>query len=358
MLQIQNISKNYNDAPLLRDISFDVADGEIVCLLGPSGTGKTTLLRIVAGLENADAGRVVFDGNDLKNVPPHARGFGLMFQDLALFPHKNVFENVAFGLRMQNASAHEIATRVHKTLELVGLDAAVFAKRDVNHLSGGEQQRVALARTLAPRPRFIMFDEPLGALDRLLRQELANELRALLKRLGLTALYVTHDQDEAFALADRLILLHRGKIQQSGTPLELYTQPTSAFVARFMGLNNLVEIRELETSELETGDWKLRARTEVGVFEIAKERAGKENEFVLPRPRAIERVVEHSARAENVLRGKIVGTQWRGGHQQIVVETRAGKFFFEWDGAVELNRERFFELDAREIQFIAQGEKT
>jgi len=358
MLQIQNISKNYDAAPLLRGISFDVADGEIVCLLGPSGTGKTTLLRIIAGLEDADAGRVVFDGNDLKNAPPHERGFGMMFQDLALFPHKNVFQNVAFGLRMKNVAPNEIATRVKEALELVGLDSRKFAARDVNNLSGGEQQRVALARTLAPRPRLIMFDEPLGALDRILREELVSELRALLKRLQMTALYVTHDQDEAFAIADRLILLHRGQIQQSGTPLELYAHPANAFVARFMGLNNLVETGELETRELETGDWRLAAKTELGIFEIAKERVGKENEFVLLRPRAIERVVDNTTRAENVLRGKIVETQWRGGHQQIVVETRAGNFILEWDGAVELQREQFFELNANEIQFIAGGEKT
>ena len=352
MLQIQNISKNYNHAPLLRDISFDVAAGEIVCVLGPSGTGKTTLLRIIAGLENADAGRIVFEGNDLQNVPPHERGFGMMFQDLALFPHKNVFENVAFGLRMKNVSANEIAARVNESLELVGLDAKRFAKRDVNTLSGGEQQRVALARTVAPRPRLVMFDEPLGALDRILREELTNEVRALLKRLGMTALYVTHDQDEAFAIADRLIILNAGHIQQMGAPIEIYQQPANEFVARFLGLTNVLEIKSWM---LDVGNSTARAETDIGIFAISKERAGKENEFVLLRPHAVERIVEKTERIENVLRGKIVETQWRGGHQQIVIETRGEHFVFEWNDRIKLHQEIFLELKASEIQFLHGG---
>lgn len=353
LLQVVDISKEYDGAPLLRDISFDVAAGELLCLLGPSGTGKTTLLRIIAGLEDADAGRVVLEGKDLKNVPPHERGFGMMFQDLALFPHRSVFENVAFGLRMKNASASEIKTRVNETLELVGLDAARFARRDVNHLSGGEQQRVALARTLAPRPRLVMFDEPLGALDRILREDLVNELRHLLKRLGMTAVYVTHDQDEAFAIADRLVLLNEGRIQQMGTPLELYQHPANAFVARFMGLTNLVEIKELEIRELEIGELEARAVTEVGVFAIKTERRSLDAErFVLLGPRAVERVVESSERRENVVRGRMMETVWRGGHQWIVLETRAQTFGFEWDEPVTVGRDVVLELDPAEITLL------
>lgn len=357
-LQFIGISKLYDGAPLLHDISFDVAAGELLCLLGPSGTGKTTLLRIIAGLEEADAGRVLLEGKDMKNVPPHERGFGMMFQDLALFPHRSVFENVAFGLRMKNASEPEIKTRVNETLELVGLDAARFARRDVNHLSGGEQQRVALARTLAPRPRLVMFDEPLGALDRILREDLVNELRHLLKRLHMTALYVTHDQDEAFAIADRLALLNEGRIQQIGTPLELYQHPANAFVARFMGLTNLVELRDLElgaikNSALESGLVEARAVTEVGVFVITTQRGSSEGKgFVLIGPRAIERVVESSARGENVLHGRIVETPWRGGHQWVVLETRAQMLSFEWDEAVTVGRDVVLELDAAEIAFL------
>ncbi len=346
LLALVGISKNYNAAPLLRDISFDVAAGEIVSVLGPSGTGKTTLLRMIAGLEQADAGRVLFEGKDLQTVPPHAREFGMMFQDLALFPHKNVFENVAFGLRMKNVSTSETRTRVQESLELVGLGQR-FAKRDVNTLSGGEQQRVALARTLAPRPRLVMFDEPLGALDRILREELVGELRALLKRLHLTALYVTHDQDEAFAVADRLILLNAGRIQQMGAPIEMYHQPANEFVARFLGLTNLLEIGNWK---LEVGNTKTIAETKAGNFSVPFKNGNAR--FVLLRPRAVERIVDQTERAENVLRGKIIARQWRGGHPQIVVETRAGNFVFEWDGHVEGEREKVFELNADEIQFL------
>jgi ABC-type Fe3+/spermidine/putrescine transport system ATPase subunit len=347
MLRVENISKRYDNAPLLRDVSFDVAGDEILCLLGPSGAGKTTLLRIIAGLEEADAGRIVFDGKDLAGVPPHERGFGLMFQDLALFPHKNVFDNVAFGLRMQHLSADDIRARVNEALELVGLDAARFAARDVNQLSGGEQQRVALARTLAPRPRLVMFDEPLGALDRILREELVIELRTLLKRLGMMALYVTHDQDEAFAIADRLAILNAGRIEQSGTPVEIFRRPANAFVARFLGLTNLVAI-----SELALTDFGARADTAAGTFVIERERATTASKEVLLRPGAVERIVEQSARTENVLRGRIVETVVRGGHQWVVVETRAGRLAFEWDGPVTRGAEVALELAREQIAFV------
>ncbi len=352
LLQVINVSKEYDDALLLHDISFNVAAGEIVCLLGPSGTGKTTLLRIIAGLEEADAGRVLFERKDLKNVPPHERGFGMMFQDLALFPHKNVFENVAFGLRMRINGDAAIKTRVNETLELVGLDAARFAKRDVNQLSGGEQQRIALARTLAPRPRLVMFDEPLGALDRILREELVTELRALLKRLNMTALYVTHDQDEAFAIADRLALLNAGRIEQMGTPLEIYQRPANVFVARFMGLTNVLDCRDVSVKRL--ADRQRLAVTDAGIFSTAREPVTDNARFVLLRPRAIERIVGKSERDVNVLRGKIVATPWRGGHQQLVIETRGGEFRFERDEPVVMGKEIDLELKQAEIDFLLE----
>jgi ABC-type Fe3+/spermidine/putrescine transport system ATPase subunit len=245
LLDVSHVSKSYPGLPVLHDVSFTVEEGEIVCLLGPSGCGKTTLLRVIAGLETPDAGRVTFAGQDLAAVPVHRRNFGLMFQDYALFPHKDVAANVAFGLRMQGWPAERVSQRVGEMLQLVELSG--YGERRVSELSGGEQQRVALARSLAPRPRLLMFDEPLGSLDRALREQLMNSLRGILKQVGVTALYVTHDQEEAFAIADRVFIMQPGaaegeggRIVQGGAPQEVYCRPASAAVARFLGFRNLL----------------------------------------------------------------------------------------------------------------------
>jgi ABC-type Fe3+/spermidine/putrescine transport system ATPase subunit len=238
MLTISAINKSYASLPVLHGISLNVHAGETVALLGPSGCGKTTLLRIVAGLERADSGTIRFAGEPIDVVPAHQRGFGLMFQEYALFPHLSVAENIAYGLRMRNQSASAVQTRVADMLDLVGLSA--YGERRVFQLSGGERQRVALARTLAPQPRLLMFDEPLAALDRALRERLQGELAAIVRQVGVTTLYVTHDQQEAFALADRVALMNAGTLAQFDTPEAIYRQPASAWVARFQGLENVL----------------------------------------------------------------------------------------------------------------------
>jgi ABC-type Fe3+/spermidine/putrescine transport system ATPase subunit len=245
LLDVSHISKSYPGLPVLHDVSFAVEEGETVCLLGPSGCGKTTLLRLIAGLEAPDTGQIIFAGQDLSAVPVHRRNFGLMFQDYALFPHKDVAANVAFGLRMQGWPQEEILARVREMLQLVELVG--YERRRVGELSGGEQQRVALARSLAPRPRLLMFDEPLGSLDRALREQLMNSLRGILKQVGVSAVYVTHDQEEAFAIADRIFIMQPGvaegeggRIVQGGTPQEVYCQPHSPYVAGFLGFRNLL----------------------------------------------------------------------------------------------------------------------
>ncbi|HXF85578.1 MAG TPA: ABC transporter ATP-binding protein [Anaerolineales bacterium] len=239
MLAVQHIFKTYEGKLLLNDISFTVGAGETVCLLGASGSGKSTLLRIIAGLEEPDTGIVSFEGQDLSKVPPHRRDFGLVFQDYALFPHLSVYDNVAFGLRMRRIGDDETALRVANILELVNLTG--FEQRSVTDLSGGEQQRVALARALAIHPRLLMLDEPLGALDRTLREDLLDELRAILRRTNIPAIYVTHDQEEAFAIADRLLILHDGMIVREGAPVDIWAHPGSAYVAEFLGLGKVFE---------------------------------------------------------------------------------------------------------------------
>ncbi|GHA02891.1 ABC transporter ATP-binding protein [Streptomyces echinoruber] len=239
LLGLQGATVRFGRRTVLDAVDLDVAEGEIVCVLGPSGSGKSTLLRAVAGLQPLDAGRVLLDGRDQAGVPAHRRGVGLMFQDHQLFPHRDVAGNVAFGPRMHGADRREQAERVRELLELVGLPGA--ERRAVAALSGGEQQRVALARALAARPRLLMLDEPLGQLDRSLRERLVVELRELFGRLGTTVLAVTHDQGEAFALADRVVVMRDGRIAQSGTPLQVWQRPADAFVARFLGFDNVVQ---------------------------------------------------------------------------------------------------------------------
>ncbi|MEJ5309014.1 MAG: ABC transporter ATP-binding protein [Anaerolineae bacterium] len=240
-LELTDIHKTYENAPLLCGATFGVERGEIACLLGPSGSGKTTLLRIIAGLETPEQGRVFIEGTDITALPAHRRGVVLMFQDYALFPHRTVAQNIAFGLRMRRHSRAAIAARVAEMLALTGLED--FADRDVNVLSGGERQRVALARSLAPQPRLLLLDEPLGALDRNLRERLLEDLPVILRRVGVTAITVTHDQEEAFALSDRVILLNAGRVVQTGRPETLYDHPHDTWVARFLGLENLFPAR-------------------------------------------------------------------------------------------------------------------
>ena len=240
LLEVDTASVHFPGArqPALHAVDLRMAAGEIVCVLGPSGSGKSTLLRSVAGLQGLDSGRVLLEGRDQAGVPAHLRGVGLMFQDHQLFPQRDVGGNIAFGPRMHGAAREEQADRVAELLRLVGLPGA--ERRAVSTLSGGEQQRIALARALAPSPRLLMLDEPLGQLDRSLRERLVVELRELFATLGTTVLAVTHDQGEAFALADRVVVMRDGRIAQSGTPLEVWQRPVDAFVARFLGFDNLV----------------------------------------------------------------------------------------------------------------------
>ena len=322
LLQVLHLTKSYGDSYFPHDISFSVDEGDILCLLGPSGCGKTTLLRIIAGLETPDSGKVLFEGRDIHDVPVHQRNFGLMFQDQALFPHKNVFENIAFGLRMQRLPEEEIRERMAEVLDLVGMVG--FEERDVNELSGGEQQRVALARSLAPRPRLLMLDEPLGSLDRTLRERLMNELRTILKSVGVTAIYVTHDQQEAFAVADQVVIMDRGRKVQDGRPEEVYQQPATEFVARFLGLTNL-----LRGTVLNVDKGRVEIETEIGRLEIDKLGIGNWElgikATVLIRPEAAILPDEECPPSEdNVIEGTVVERSFRGDHYRLLVRHADG----------------------------------
>jgi ABC-type Fe3+/spermidine/putrescine transport system ATPase subunit len=307
LLELRHIHKSYPDGWALTDVSFSVECGEIVCLLGPSGCGKTTLLRAIAGLESPDSGQVLLDRNDVTHTPPHLRGFGLMFQEYALFPHKDVYGNVAFGLQMQGMNHNEVAERVADALALVGLVG--FERRDVNQLSGGERQRVALARSLAARPRLLMLDEPLGALDRNLRERLLDELPQILHQADATAITVTHDQEEAFAIADRVVLMQGGRVMQIGAPREVYRQPVSPWVARFLGLTNLLDAEIV-------GD---QVKTEIGRLTVPNPKFQISNLQLLIRPEAAQ-----LGDGPNTVRGIVTERSFRGERYRLGVRHESG----------------------------------
>jgi putative spermidine/putrescine transport system ATP-binding protein len=238
-IRVENLRYSYEGGTsVLRDISLDIEQGEFLTLLGPSGSGKTTLLRILAGMQFPQSGRVFFDGRDVTHVQPNERNVGFVFQNYALFPHMNVFDNVAFGLRMRRLARAEVVQRAQEALAMV--DLSDLADRRPNELSGGQQQRVSLARAVAIRPDVLLMDEPLGSLDKRLRQRLQEELRALQRAIGITTVYVTHDQDEAFALSHRVAVMNGGVIEQLASPVDVYRTPASTFVAGFVGDINIL----------------------------------------------------------------------------------------------------------------------
>ncbi len=301
MLSLKNISYSYGDFNAVKNVSLEVNDGEIICLLGPSGCGKTTLLRIITGLEKGYTGKVLLDGKDVGDVPVNERDFGLMFQDFALFPHMSVAENIAYGLKRRGKQKQDIKKQVTSILEQVGLVG--FEKRDVNMLSGGQKQRVALARSLAPNPRLLMLDEPLGSLDALLRDQLIVELRDTIRSVGLTAIYVTHDQKEAFSIADRIAVMNSGRIEQIDTPQQVYESPKTAFVARFLGLSN----------SFPKGDSSVIKR----LMDISPHDFSNADE-ILVHPMGIT-ISKSEMRTNNEFNGIIQSVVFRGDHSHVVI---------------------------------------
>ncbi len=325
-LDVQDIHKFFGGISALSGVTFDVRRGETLALLGPSGCGKSTLLNVIAGLEAPEQGEIYWQGRSLAGVPAHRRGFGLMFQDYALFPHLSVARNISFGLEIGGGDPQAIRKQVDELLELVALQD--YAQRKPDTLSGGEQQRVALARALAPGPLLLMLDEPLGALDRTLRDDLLVELRSILQQIHQTAIYVTHDQEEAFGIADRVAVMRAGKIEQLGSPRRIYNRPANEFVARFLGLTNFLEAR------IRPGKAGPIAETPVGHLSVAAENgAPLPNEAkILLRPDA----ARLQPGPENNILGVVVQKTFRGSQQQVLIRTEGGDLAFEFSAATRL----------------------
>ena len=321
LLEVKELTKSFEPGKTaVSGVSLAIEKGEIICLLGPSGCGKTTLLRLIAGLEQPDSGQVFFEGRDIGRVPPHQRDFGMMFQDFALFPHKNVAANVAFGLEMHHEAPEPSKARVAQILELVDLSG--YDQRDVAQLSGGEQQRVALARALAPRPSLLMLDEPLGALDRALRERLMLELRAILKQVGVTAVYVTHDQTEAFAIADRIAVMNAGRIEQFDEPEKVFARPGTLFVARFLGFHNLLPGTAVSNSTLKTA---------IGVFQLPNPLlAAGQTVTLLIKPNDVQLVnPTPTSPGVNEFNAQITAVSFRGKYYQVWCQSGGQALLFE-----------------------------
>ena len=249
IIKIEHLSKAFGDKVVLDDINLDIRRGEFITLLGPSGCGKTTLLRMIAGFLKPDSGVIMMEGNDISEVPPHRRPLNTVFQRYALFPHLNVYDNIAFGLKLNKVPAAEIESRVRKALKMVSMTD--YEDRDVNSLSGGQQQRVAIARAIVNRPKVLLLDEPLAALDLKMRKDMQMELKQMHQELGITFIYVTHDQEEALTLSDTVVVMSDGKIQQIGTPIDIYNEPTNSFVADFIGESNILNGTMVRDREVE-----------------------------------------------------------------------------------------------------------
>ena len=311
IIELKNISKSFDGEPILRGIDLEIKDKEFVTFLGPSGCGKTTTLRIIGGFESPDEGEVYFLGKKINNLPPHKRQLNTVFQKYALFPHLDVYENVAFGLRLSKTPEAEIAKRVHEMLAMVNLEG--YDARRVDLLSGGQQQRVAIARALVNRPKVLLLDEPLGALDLKLRKEMQIELKKIQKRLGITFIYVTHDQEEALTMSDRVVVMNGGVIQQIGSPQDIYNEPANAFTADFIGQSNIVPGMMHEDYLVSFAGKKHRC----------VDKGFGKNEFVdiVVRPEDIK----FCAPSDDVICGVVSNVTFKGVHYEMTVSPRGGK---------------------------------
>ena len=315
IIDLKNISVAFDGETIIDNMNLYIRDKEFITFLGPSGCGKTTTLRIIAGFQEPDSGDVIFDGKVINGVPPHKRQLNTIFQRYALFPHLNVYENIAFGLRLKKTPEKEIKEAVTEMLALVNLKG--FERRNISSLSGGQQQRVAIARALVVKPRVLLLDEPLGALDLKLRKDMQVELKNIQKRLGITFIYVTHDQEEALSMSDTIVVMDSGVIQQIGTPTDIYNEPKNAFVADFIGESNIIE------GVMRADFWVEMAGHK---FKCLDKGFGVDEEVdVVVRPEDVDVVPVDQA----MISGVVTSTTFKGDYYEIIVEIKGFKWMIE-----------------------------
>ena len=342
IIELKNVTKAFDGEVVLDDISLDIYDNEFLTLLGPSGCGKTTTLRLIGGFESADEGDIIFMGENINNVPPHKRNVNTVFQRYALFPHLNVFENVAFPLREKKVPKAEIEQKVRDMLSLVALTG--FEHRSVTSLSGGQQQRVAIARALVSQPKVLLLDEPLAALDLKLRKDMQQELKKIQKATGITFVFVTHDQEEALSMSDTVVVMSEGRIQQIGTPIDIYNEPENAFVADFIGESNIVDGVMLEDRKVAFSGH---------VFDCVDAGFGKKEPVdVVVRPEDVDIVAEE----KGMLKGVVTSVTFLGVHYEIIVDINGFKWMIQTTDFVDVDEHigLYIEPDAIHIMRKSQ----
>lgn len=342
IIELKNISKNFEDQQVLKGIDLNIYENEFLTLLGPSGCGKTTLLRIIGGFEEPSNGQLIFDGKNISKVPPYKREVNTVFQKYALFPFLNVADNIAFGLNLKKMDKDVIEKKVGRMLELVGLKG--FEKRDVTLLSGGQQQRVAIARALVNEPKVLLLDEPLGALDAKLRKDMQTELKKIQKEVGITFIFVTHDQEEALSMSDTIVVLNDGVIQQIGTPMDIYNEPQNRFVAEFIGESNIIEGNMIKDClvNFDGRDWE------------CVDKGFKDNEDieVVLRPEDMD-VVEPEA---GKVSGTIISKVFMGVHYEYLVETKNRNYKVHTTENYEIGKKVGLTIDPFDIQVMHKME--
>ena len=338
IIELKNLCKSYEELTILDNFSLNIKKNEFLTLLGPSGCGKTTTLKIIAGFEYADDGKVLFEGKDINNMPAHKRPVNTVFQKYALFPHMNIYENIAFGLKIKKLPKEEIDKKVKEMLKLVALEG--YENRKIDSLSGGQQQRIAIARALVNEPKVLLLDEPLGALDLKLRQEMQIELKKMQQKLGITFIFVTHDQEEALSMSDTIVVMNKGKIQQMGTPEDIYNEPKNSFVAKFIGESNIFDGIMLDDFKVEFCE---------KVFDcVDKGFENNENIEVVIRPEDIKMVQPN----EGMIKGIVTSTVFKGVHYEILVRENDRMWILHNTKSAEVGSELGMDIYPEDIHIM------